>query len=172
MRSYLNSVYNPKLAVDVMSILIEQYPDAEMVMAGKDMGDKDYIINYIIEKNLEKAITVKDVISDSEKNEIAKDFDIYICTNLIDNAPVSFIEMMSLGLPIVSTNIGGIPYFVEDGETALLSSVDAKTLVNNVIKLIEDPILANKISHQAFNFSRNFSHKTVLDECKKIIPVN
>lgn len=172
MRSYLNSVYNPKLAVDVMSILIEQYPNAEMIMAGKDMGDKGDVVNYIKKKNLEKAIIVKDVISDSEKNEIAANYDIYLCTNLIDNAPVSFIEMMSLGLPIVSTNIGGIPYFVKDGETALLAPVDAKPLANNIINLIEDPNLANKISQRAYSFSRNFSHKTVLNEWKKIIPIN
>ena len=51
---------------------------------------------------------------------LSKDCDIFINTTNYDNMPISVIEAMALGLPIVSTNAGGLKYFHDDGEDALL----------------------------------------------------
>ena len=47
--------------------------------------------------------------------------DVFLNTTNYDNTPVSVLEAMACGLPLVSTNVGGIPYLLEDGKTALLA---------------------------------------------------
>src|SRR5207302_287455 len=69
--------------------------------------------------------------------------DIFLNTTNCDNTPVSEMEAMACGLPVVSTNVGGIPYLVEDGESALLTPpADAEAMSNAVVRLMHEPILA------------------------------
>jgi glycosyltransferase involved in cell wall biosynthesis len=73
--------------------------------------------------------------------------DIYVNTPNIDNMPGTLLECMASGLPIVSTDAGGIPYIVRDGETALLVPVnDDKAVAAQVRRLLEDPVLVEKLT--------------------------
>ena len=50
--------------------------------------------------------------------------DVMLNPTRVDNMPNSVLEAMACGLPVVSTNVGGVPYIVRDGETALLVPPD------------------------------------------------
>src|SRR5690606_41312383 len=66
-------------------------------------------------------------------------YDIFINTSDIDNTPVSVIEAMALGLPVVSTNVGGIPYLIEEGKTGLLvAAKDPGGMSVTMISLLAD----------------------------------
>ena len=119
MRAF-SDIYNPQMAVRVAKILSEKYPGFKMVMAGADKGLLTEIKKMIREYKLGDIIELPGYIETTIKNKLADDYDIYICTNKIDNAPVSIIEFMALGLAIVAVNIGGIPYIIEDGKNGLL----------------------------------------------------
>jgi glycosyltransferase involved in cell wall biosynthesis len=72
--------------------------------------------------------------------------DILINGSFVDNAPSSIIEAFSCGLPVVSTDAGGIPYLVRHESTGLLCERgDWKALAENVIRLIRDQTLAKKM---------------------------
>ena len=58
-----------------------------------------------------KKITITGILRKAEWIELSKDYDVFINTTNVDNMPVSVIEAMALGMPIVSTNVGGIPFF-------------------------------------------------------------
>ena len=85
-------------------------------------------------------------LTHEDKLRYAELCDIFICTNRIDNAPVSLIEMAALGIPIVSTNAGGIPHLFENGVNALLVDVkDARAMAEAVKDLISDNELAHTL---------------------------
>jgi len=46
--------------------------------------------------------------------------DVFLNTANVDNTPVSVLEAMACGLCVISTNVGGLPYLLRDGEDALL----------------------------------------------------
>ena len=50
--------------------------------------------------------------------------DVYLTATNIDNMPGSVIECLSCGLPVVTTNAGGVPYIVTHEETALIVPLD------------------------------------------------
>ncbi len=105
-----------------------------------------------------------------EKKAFANDYDIYICTNRIDNAPVSLIEFMSFGLPIVSVNIGGIPYLIKDGQNGLLVNPDDdKAMFEKICLLIDNQSLANSIRLNAYQYAQQYDEKNIIHKWRELL---
>lgn len=168
MRAF-SDIYNPLMAVRVLDELKKTMPEATMVMAGKDLGNLEEVKQLASQLNLQKSISYPGYIHAESKNEIAHNTDIYICTNKVDNAPVTFIEMMALGLPVVSVNIGGIPYIVNNQENGLLvNAEDAVGMSKEIIKLIQDPSLGKYIVQNGLKTARLYDENIVVEKWKKL----
>ena len=100
----------------------------------------------------------------------SKEYSIFINTTNYDNSPVSVVEAMALGLPIVSTNVGGMPYLIETLENGfLVDKNNADEMANCCIQLIEDPVLAAKISRNARAKVEKFDSSNVKEQWRKIL---
>lgn len=142
------SIYNPKMAVDVLKKLQLKFPQASLCMVGPDKdGSLQTTKEYAKSLNIEVEFTGK--LSKEEWCQLAGDYDIFINTTNFDNTPISVIEAMSLGLPIVSTNVGGIPFLIEDNYTGLL--VDSNS-VDSMVNAIELLLVNNELAE---NLSKN-----------------
>jgi glycosyltransferase involved in cell wall biosynthesis len=96
-------------------------------------------------------------LSKIEWIEKSKIFDIFINTTNFDNRPISVLEAWALGLPVVSTNAGGLPYLIENEETGLLvNKDDPEAMANQIERLIQNPELANKLSVKARQKAEEF----------------
>jgi glycosyltransferase involved in cell wall biosynthesis len=75
---------------------------------------------------------------------------VFVLPSLIENSPNSVAEAMCAGLPVVATNVGGIPSMVDDGVTGILVPPrDVGALSSAVIRLLEDRPLRQKIGAAA-----------------------
>jgi glycosyltransferase involved in cell wall biosynthesis len=78
------------------------------------------------------------------------EMDVYLNAPEIDNMPISILEAAACGLPIVTSNAGGIPYMVQDGVNALLVPCnDDAALAAAAIRLFEEPGLALRLTTAA-----------------------
>jgi glycosyltransferase involved in cell wall biosynthesis len=69
--------------------------------------------------------------------------DVMLNPSLVDNMPNSVLESLACGVPVVSTNVGGVPYLVDDGRTALLVPPQAPAaMADAVLRLAAEPALA------------------------------
>jgi glycosyltransferase involved in cell wall biosynthesis len=76
-------------------------------------------------------------------------------TGAMDNLPTVIMEAMAAGLPVVSTNVGGVPEMVLHNETGLLVSPDdPAALVDAIEKFVVDPALARKFGHAGYERSQ------------------
>ena len=76
--------------------------------------------------------------------------DIFLNASVVDNQPVSILEALSAGLPVVSTRAGDIPFMVRHGETGLLvPPSDPQALADAVAVLWRDPDRARHMARQA-----------------------
>jgi glycosyltransferase involved in cell wall biosynthesis len=90
--------------------------------------------------------------------------DIYLSTNRIDNTPVSVLEAAAFGLPVVATRVGGVPFLLQDGQTALLVEDDAaEAMAQAVRRLVEEPGLAGRLSENGRRLAEQFDWSQVLD---------
>lgn len=162
MRSF-SDLYNPKMAVRVAKIMAQKYPEFKMVMAGADKGQLAEIKNMIEDNNLTEKIQIAGYIDLPIKNKLAQEFDVYICTNKVDNAPVSVIEFMALGLPVVSVEIGGIPYIIEHEKNGLLVEPDNDNgMADKIDLLISDAALSQKIIEDAKKYTDSYDEINIL----------
>ncbi len=167
MRAF-EDVYNPSMAIRVAALLAKKYRSFKMVMAGKGIMENG-IKQMALEYGLTDKIIFPGYISLQQKIAFSNEYDIYICTNSVDNAPVTFIEFMALGLPIVSTNAGGIPFIIKDGETGLLADVDDDAaMVEQIERLIEDSILSQKMIRNACEYAKQYDDRIVVEKWKEI----
>ena len=80
-------------------------------------------------------------------------------------APNSIIEAFACGLPVVSTNAGGIPYIVENERTGLLVEVDDhEALARAAIRLFEEEGLAARLISAAHDEVQKYSWQNVRQE--------
>ncbi|MFH2141970.1 MAG: glycosyltransferase family 4 protein, partial [Bacteroidota bacterium] len=96
--------------------------------------------------------------------------DIVTLTSLNEGTPISLIEAQAANKPIVSTNVGGIEDIVIPNETALLSkNGNPAEFVDNLLLLINDPNLRNKLSKGGYDFVCNkFDYKTLVENMKNL----
>lgn len=144
-----SKIYNPKMAIDVFGALISDYPNAELCMVGPDKDNS--LAKYIAyAQDLGLTVTFTGKLQKEEWIKRSKDFDIFINTTHFDNTPVSVIEAMALGLPVVSTNVGGVPNLIENEKHGLLvGDSDTQGMVNAIRRLVQDPQLVEALQHQA-----------------------
>jgi glycosyltransferase involved in cell wall biosynthesis len=159
-------IYNPILALKVLEALLKKYPEAELCMVGPEK-DKSFeeCVNYAKENKLPVKFTGR--LSKSEWITLSREYEIFLNTTNVDNTPVSLIEAMALGLPIVSTNVGGIPYLLQDKKTGLLVPPDDKSSMLSAIRnLLQDPELAENLSQNARHQAEKYDWELVKQEWK------
>lgn len=166
-----DKTYNPAMAIKVLALLKVTYKNASLCMVGPD---KDGSLNKI--KDLAKQLGVFDsvtftgVLPKEQWHQLSEDFDIFINTTNIDNMPVSVMEAMALGLPIVSTNVGGLPYLIENNVNGLLTPVnDEKKMVEALVTLLQDPEMSAVLCKNAREKAERFDERAVKIKWNKLL---
>ncbi|MEP7146416.1 MAG: glycosyltransferase family 4 protein [bacterium] len=146
-RSFHN-IYNPLLALEILKKLKNKYPDAQLCMVGPD---KDGSLLKVREKakqdNISDSLKITLKLSKAEWLKLSTEYDIFINTTDFDNHPVSVIEAMAIGLPVVSTNVGGLPFLIENNiDGILVNPKCSDEFVNQIDRLISDNNLVKNIT--------------------------
>lgn len=146
-----DKIYNPQMAIEVLIELLKTYPEARLTMVGPDKDGSLLACKKLVNKySLNDSVRFTGALTKADWHLVAQQHDIFINTTTVDNTPVSVMEAMALGLPVVSTEVGGIPFLLEDGVNALLcESANAVSMANQINKLLEDPILVHDLSANA-----------------------
>ena len=165
----LAAIYNPEMAIRTAYELKKDYPDTELCMVGPDKANmKDKLTQ--LAKALEVAVTFTGRLSREKWTKLSEDYHIFINTTHLDNMPVSVIEAMALGLPVVSTNVGGIPYLVEDRKTGLLvDDNDALQMAVCVQEILQDRQLKDDLVVNAHHLVQEFDSEIVISKWIEIL---
>jgi L-malate glycosyltransferase len=166
-----HKIYNPLLAIRVFLHIKSKFPEASMTMVGAEQdGSMAESKLLAIEKGIADSITFTGRLPKTEWIKLSVDFDIFLNTTNFDNMPVSVLEGMALGLPIVSTNVGGLPYLLEDGEDALLVEAnDEQRMVEKIETLLLQEGLGLRLSKAARNKVEGFDWKIIKHQWHSIL---
>ena len=76
--------------------------------------------------------------------------DIFVSASYSEGLPLNIIEAMGMGLPVVATNVGGIPEIIEHGKNGLIiPDKNPIALALNLLTLIQDPSLRERYGQEA-----------------------
>jgi glycosyltransferase involved in cell wall biosynthesis len=124
--------------VDAIALLPQECRSKVMLhVCGNNEIEK--LKTYVHTKRLTDVCIVHGWIDGQQKKTFLSNADVYILPSYAEGLPISILEAMAYGMPIISTNVGGIPEIVRSGENGFLlepghtvSIADAiETMVNN-----------------------------------------
>ena len=156
-------LYNVECTLRAFHLVQQRYADARMVVAGD--GSQRSRLEALARELQLRNVEFIGRVEPARMPELYDAADIYLNSPNIDNMPGSIIEAYASGIPVVTTNAGGIPYIVTDGETGLMvERNDYEGMARAGIRLLEDEGLATKIARSAHEECRKYSWKSVRDE--------
>jgi L-malate glycosyltransferase len=104
-------------------------------------------------------------IEHDQINQQYSNADVFLNGSRIDNQPLSILEAFACGLPVLTTDAGGIPFVVTDGETGFVVPVDDyAALADRAFKLLSESGTAARIARQARAECTKYTWKVVCDQ--------
>jgi glycosyltransferase involved in cell wall biosynthesis len=104
-----------------------------------------------------RAVTFSGRIDNADITALYRSASVFLNPSRVDNMPNSVLEALATGVPVVSTNVGGVPFMVEDGHTALLVPPgDADAMAAAMLRLTSDAELRGRLSCQGRELVRKY----------------
>lgn len=163
----LEPLYNIACTLRAFQIVQLQRPDARLLVAG--IGSERARLTALTSALGLRNVKFLGRVEPERMPELCDQADIFINASDIDNMPNSIIEAFAAGLPVVTTDAGGIPYIVEDERTGLLvPRGDEGRLAAGVLKLLHDDTLAQELIRAAQAECRRYTWAAVRREWLRI----
>ena len=162
-------IYNPMMAVEVFKEIISEYPETTLCMVGADKdGALEKAKQYAKKHNLGVIFTGH--LPKKDWIVLSSEYSIFLNTSRFDNTPVSVVEAMALGLAVVSTDVGGIPYLLENGKEALLvENENIQSMVKAVREVLKNPNETQDRTAAARQKATTFDWEIVKKSWKQIL---
>jgi glycosyltransferase involved in cell wall biosynthesis len=155
---------NVACVLRALALVQERHPNARLIVAG-DGPERPALEALARELGL-RGTRFVGWVAPGRAAELYGSADIYLNGSAEpDNVPISILEAFASGLPVVSTDVSGIPELVEAGETGLLiGGNDHRRLAASALALLDDPALAARIATNARRACSRFSWPAVREQ--------
>lgn len=165
-----HETYNPLMAIHVVQELTRQHPGVHLTMVGPDVdGSMEACKQLSSLLEVEEQITFTGKLTKQEWTTLAQEHDVFINTTHYDNLPVSVLEAMALGLPVVSTNVGGIPYIIQDKQNGVLVNPgEPSEMADAIQQLIRNEELSALVSLNARKYAEQFDWSIIKVKWQKL----
>ncbi len=141
-------ILKKELDIDVIVTFVGKFIDIKSEQSSKIQQKKEFF-DYITKNNLSKNVIYIEGLWGEDKYKAYLKNDIFVLPTsyIYEMQPISIIEAMSCGLPVISTSIGLIPTLIEDGKNGLIMQQNtSEELASALIKLTTNTKLYSKIS--------------------------
>ncbi len=160
----LELIYDNATAIRAFKQVLQEFPDATLTVAGT--GPEQSSLQALV-----KDLAIEDHVRFTGRVDTQKMPALYQAAQVmlnpsrVDNMPNSILEALASGVPVVSTNVGGIPFLVEHEKTALLVPAENhQAMAAEVIRVLQDRQLSNQLSRAGLEFVQQFSWPVVRDQ--------
>lgn len=155
----LNQVKNFSLAIRAMPQVLSQVPNARLVI----VGDGE-LAGELREEARELGVAEQVTFSGEQPKpeEFLARADVYLLTSHVEGLPLSVLEAMASGLPVISTNVGGMPDLVKENGV-LIGDNDLHALVREMIRFAKDGALRERCGQESLKMVKEYD----ADRCAK-----
>lgn len=149
-------------------------PNAQLIIAGV-LAEQDYyneMQTYIQQSPNQANITLLVDLPQEQLYELYQQAQIFALHSQEESQGIALVEAMATGLPIVATNVGGIPYVVKNGEMGLLTNYsDIEHFVHNMSTLLKNGSQYNNMSNLAIQEAQRYIWKNIADKVVRLYRV-
>lgn len=144
----LEPLYNVACTIRAFAIVQRQHPDARLTIVGD--GSERAALEALVQELGLRHVTFAGKIAPERMREFYAAADLYLNSPNIDNMPNSVIEAFGSGVPVLTTNAGGIPFVVTHEDTGLMvDRNDHAGLARHALALLAEPARARAMAGRA-----------------------
>lgn len=157
----LESIYDNATAVRALGLLRAHHPQARLTIAGT--GPEEATLRRLVASlGLGDAVRLVGRLDRDAVATLYREADVALNPSTVDNMPNSVLEALASGVPVVSTDVGGVRYIVQDGTTALLVPArDPDAMARAAQRLLENPGLATALARTGMNEAQSYTWQRV-----------
>jgi L-malate glycosyltransferase len=150
----LEPIYDIPTALRAFAAIRNRYPDACLSVAGSGPLRSD--LEQLAESlHIAHAVRFTGRLDNEQLPDLYRSADLMLNPSTVDNMPISILEALASGVPVVSTNVGGIPFVVEEGSTALLVPPrNPVEMANAALRILGEPSLAMRLRAAGIDTAR------------------
>ncbi|MFA9217697.1 MAG: glycosyltransferase [Sphingomonadaceae bacterium] len=153
---HLEAIYDYASAIRAMVLVREQLPQARLVLCGT--GHAEAALRQLARELLPaEAVHFAGLCDPATMAELYRQSAVLLNPSRADNMPNSVLEALASRLPVVSTNVGGIPYLLQHHSTALLVPAgDAPAMAAALLDVLGTPALAEQLAQRGVQLVQQF----------------
>ncbi len=144
-------LYNIPCILRAFQKVLTELPEATLTLVGT--GSEHEVLMAMVKEMELKNVLFTGRVDNKEIYRYLDMADIMLSAPKVDNMPVSLLEAMNAGLLVISSDVGGVPYMIEDNKTGyLFPSDDSDALASLMIQAVQQPSENTSIirnAHQA-----------------------
>jgi len=141
-------IYNVACVLRAFARVQAIHPHASLTLVGS--GSQDAALRVLAARLGLRNVTFAGRVPPSEIQRYYDAADIYVQAPHIDNMPLSVLEAFASGMPVVSSNVGGVPSILRDGVDGLLARDDDESgIAAHVLRLLANPDYARALAASA-----------------------
>ena len=145
----INPVKGVEYLIEGMGSLAGKFPQARLFIVGRDMQNGK-IQHLVRERNLQAKVVFTGFVPPAQIPQYMIAADVFVLPSVTEGFPNVLLEAMAAGLPLVSTDVCGLPEIVEDGENGLLvPPEDPQGLAEAISRLLDDEDLRKRMGKNA-----------------------
>ncbi|MCK5548529.1 MAG: glycosyltransferase [Thermoplasmata archaeon] len=134
----LERVYGCKYLIGALPDILEKHPDLKVYIIG-DGSHMDDLKGLVRNLDLDTTVQFKGMVPHEDIPRYLDEMDVFVMPSLSEGFGVSALEAQAMGVPVVATNVGGIPEVVEDGVSGILVEPRShREIAEAVVKLLND----------------------------------
>jgi 1,2-diacylglycerol 3-alpha-glucosyltransferase len=142
--------------VDAFALLIEKHPDARLVFAGDGSARKG-VEEKVAEMDLKGRVHFLGMVNRTEIPDVLHDATVFLSASITEVHPISVIEAIACGLPLVAVQDEAFEGMIEDGQNGYLVPMDVNIFSQRVATLIADREKLDRFGKKSAELSQKFS---------------
>lgn len=160
----LELIYDNATAIRAFKEILDHYPEATLTIAGT--GPEEAGLRRLVkELSIEKSVSFSGRVDTQQMPALYQSTQIMLNPSRVDNMPNSILESLASGVPVVSTNVGGIPFLVEHEKTALLVPAENhQAMAQAALRILQDEQLMADLIQAGLEFVQQFSWPVVREQ--------
>ncbi|MFH0846022.1 MAG: glycosyltransferase family 4 protein [Patescibacteria group bacterium] len=158
-----------KVLIECIPELLKEIPNLKLKIVGSG-PQKEELENLINELDLNESVVLAGQLSREELLEEKKRADIFVFNTNWESFSFDTVEAMSLGLPVIATEVGPLPELIENGKEGILVEPNNKDqIIESILFVLKNNKFREKIIKNARLKVQRFSIENTLDELEKVL---
>lgn len=160
----LEEIYGIDIGIRAFAKVHRVKREARLTIAG-DGPERPNLERLCRDLGVSEAVTFTGPLDRADMARLYRSANVVLNPARVDNTPNSLLEALAAGVPVVSTDAGGIPYIIEHGRTGLLACVDdADGLAEHAIRVLHEPELAGRLRRAGLEEATKYAWPAVKEQ--------